>query len=79
MEDNLALSSEASTCFDLGCELQRAGRHQEALVAFTQALEIDSEFPDLRIRIARAYFFLEDYTTALDRCEDLVRDQRQPL
>jgi Flp pilus assembly protein TadD len=67
-------SNEASTWYDLGCDLQLAQRHQEALAAFTQALEIDPNFPDLRNRIVRAYFFLEDYTEALKLSEALVRD-----
>ena len=65
---------EASTWYDLGCALQDAERHQEALSAFRQAEAIDPNFPFLRHKIAAAHFYLQNYSEALQLCEAIVRD-----
>jgi tetratricopeptide (TPR) repeat protein len=65
---------EASAWFDLGCALQDAERHQEALSAFRQAEAIDPNLPFLRPRIAWTHFMLQSFTTALDLYETLVRE-----
>ena len=52
-EIEVAESVDASTWFDLGCALQRAERHREALAAYTQAQAIDPNFPTLRNRDRR--------------------------
>ncbi len=55
-EIEVAGSADASTWFDLGCALQRAERHREALAAYTQAQAIDPNFPTLRNRDRRGAF-----------------------
>jgi tetratricopeptide (TPR) repeat protein len=56
---------EASTWFDLGCELDRVGRHEEALSAFLQAQELDLKIPNLQQALAAAYFGLKKYPESL--------------
>jgi Flp pilus assembly protein TadD len=78
VNDNVSQQSpvvdQASTWFDLGCTLQNAERPEEALSAFTQAQAIDPDFPFLRRRIAWTHFMLQNFTTALDLYEALVRE-----
>jgi tetratricopeptide (TPR) repeat protein len=68
-----AIASGASW-FDLGCELQNADRHQEALSAFEQALAIDPGIPYLKNRIAVSHSCLKQYAKSLDIFEALVRE-----
>jgi Flp pilus assembly protein TadD len=63
-----------ATWFDLGCELQRADRHQEALSAFRQAQAIDSGVPYLKTKIGFEYCMLRDYSAALPIYESQVRE-----
>src|ERR1700722_8556245 len=65
---------EASTWFDLGCELSNAKRHQEALSAFEQVQEINPDFPGLRFKIAYTHFELGNFTRSLSLYEALARD-----
>ena len=69
-----AIIDEASTWFDLGCALQDAEQPQEALSAFRQAEAIDPNLPFLRPKIAWTHFMLQNFTTALDLYETLVRE-----
>jgi tetratricopeptide (TPR) repeat protein len=64
----------ASDWFDLGCELQRAERYQEALSAFEQAQALDPNIPSLKNRIASTHWGLKNHKTALDLYEALVRE-----
>ena len=71
---NIEATAPAWDWFELGCELQNAGRHQEALSAFESAKAIDPNIPFLRQKMAFAHSCLRNYTTALDLFETLVRD-----
>jgi tetratricopeptide (TPR) repeat protein len=66
--------SETSEWFELGCELQKAERYQEAVSAFGQALEIDPKLPFLRNKLAWVYWQLKNYSTALALYETLVSE-----
>jgi hypothetical protein len=59
------MEASAETWFDLGCELQAADRHQEALSAFCRAQEIDPHLPYLKTKIGFEYCMLRDYSAAL--------------
>jgi len=67
-------TASADVWFDLGCELQRLERYQEALSAFEEAQAIDPNYPSLKNRIAFTHWGLKNFSTALDLYEALVRE-----
>ena len=59
--------------YDLGMRYLNEGNYQEAVIAFTAAIEIDAKRPEAYLGAAEAYVGLGDYVSAaevLQRCYD---------
>jgi len=72
-------TESADLLFDLGCELQRAERYQEALSALEQAQAIDPNIPYIKHKIALSHLRLRNYTTALALYEAQVQETPNDL
>ncbi len=65
-----------------GMRLADQGEHEEALAAFTQALEINPDLTEAKLAMVRAYRRLERLDEAIDLCRDVaaaVTDDRDAV
>ena len=65
--------------YDLGVRYLSEGNYEEAVIAFTAAIEIDPKQPDAYLKVAEAYVSMGDIDSAmaiLEQGYELIQDER---
>ena len=71
------LPNDPEVIQQLGCVLQRAGRHEEAVTQFKRGLALDPEAWEMRLHLAVAYTAMKEYGKALVEVQSVLKQDGQ--
>jgi tetratricopeptide (TPR) repeat protein len=67
MEDSMAGHNNASAFYEIGVSENSTGRHQEAIAAFKQAINIKPGYVEAHYNLGLSYLMLDDKVSALEQ------------